>query len=114
MIFSSRSVTLAIILALLVSAGGFLLVRLGLRPLRDETGLDLTGLGAPLNENRQPSLVEAMDDDFNTSAAVAVLFELVRVINQARDDGATQAQLQPTQATRTPESASPAAVSYCD
>lgn len=53
-----------------------------------------------VEENTQKAralFVESMDDDFNTSAAVAVLFELVRVINQARDDGATQAQLQPTQ-----------------
>ncbi len=39
----------------------------------------------------------AMDDDFNTAAALAHLFELVRAINQARDAGATDAQLQPAQ-----------------
>ena len=38
---------------------------------------------------------EAMDDDFNSSAALAALFELVRAINQARADGASQAQLVP-------------------
>lgn len=42
---------------------------------------------------------EAMDDDFNTSAALAALFDLVRAINTARDQGATQAQLQPAQDT---------------
>ncbi|HEU5098934.1 MAG TPA: cysteine--tRNA ligase [Roseiflexaceae bacterium] len=31
--------------------------------------------------------VEAMDDDFNTSGALAALFELVRAINTARDAG---------------------------
>ena len=41
--------------------------------------------------------VEAMDDDFNTSGALAAIFELVRAINSARDAGAggepfTQAQ----------------------
>jgi len=38
---------------------------------------------------------EAMDDDFNSSAALAALFELVRAINQARSEGASQAQLAP-------------------
>ena len=36
-----------------------------------------------------------MDDDFNTSAALAAIFELVRNLNQARGDGATDAQLLP-------------------
>lgn len=40
-----------------------------------------------------PAFVEAMDDDFNSAAALAVMFELVRQINQARDAGATDAQL---------------------
>ena len=38
---------------------------------------------------------EAMDDDFNSSAALAALFELVRAINQARAEGASQTQLAP-------------------
>jgi len=38
---------------------------------------------------------EAMDDDFNSSAGLAALFELVRAINQARSEGASQAQLAP-------------------
>lgn len=38
---------------------------------------------------------EAMDDDFNSSAAMAALFELVHAINQARSEGASQAQLAP-------------------
>jgi cysteinyl-tRNA synthetase len=38
---------------------------------------------------------ESMDDDFNTSAALAAIFELVRNLNQARSDGATEAQLLP-------------------
>ena len=42
---------------------------------------------------------EAMDDDFNTSAAMAAIFELVRVINTARADGAAADQLQPAQDT---------------
>ena len=42
--------------------------------------------------------VESMDDDFNTAAAMAAIFELVKQINQARAEGATQAQLEPAQA----------------
>ena len=38
---------------------------------------------------------ESMDDDFNTSAALAAIYELVRNLNQARSDGATEAQLLP-------------------
>jgi cysteinyl-tRNA synthetase len=38
-----------------------------------------------------------MDDDFNTSGALAALFELVRAINQARADGAKDANLQAAQ-----------------
>ncbi|MBX3005701.1 MAG: cysteine--tRNA ligase [Anaerolineales bacterium] len=42
--------------------------------------------------------VAAMDDDFNSAAALAVLFDLVRVINQTRDADANEAQLAPAQA----------------
>ncbi len=41
---------------------------------------------------------ESMDDDFNTAGALANLFELVKAINQARADGATDAQLTDAQA----------------
>ena len=40
---------------------------------------------------------ESMDDDFNSSGALASLFELVRSINQARDAGADDGELQPAQ-----------------
>jgi cysteinyl-tRNA synthetase len=38
-------------------------------------------------ESARTRFVEAMDDDFNTSGALAALFELVRAINTARDAG---------------------------
>jgi cysteinyl-tRNA synthetase len=38
-------------------------------------------------ESARARFVEAMDDDFNTSGALAALFELVRAINTARDAG---------------------------
>jgi len=39
----------------------------------------------------------SMDDDFNSAGALGYLFELVRVINQARADGATDEQLKSAQ-----------------
>ncbi len=45
------------------------------------------------------AFIEAMDDDFNTPAALAALFELVKAINTARDNGATDEQLRPAQDT---------------
>jgi cysteinyl-tRNA synthetase len=38
-----------------------------------------------------------MDDDFNSAGALGFLFELVRVINQVRSDGATVEELNPAQ-----------------
>jgi cysteinyl-tRNA synthetase len=42
-----------------------------------------------------------MDDDFNSAGALGNLFDLVRVINQARADGATNEELQAAQAELT-------------
>jgi cysteinyl-tRNA synthetase len=39
------------------------------------------------------NFTDAMDNDFNTAGAIAALFELVKAINTARDNGATDAQL---------------------
>ncbi len=58
----------------------------------------LEALEAQTQATRQ-GFEESMDDDFNTAAALGHLFELVRAINQARDAGATAAQLQPAQET---------------
>jgi cysteinyl-tRNA synthetase len=57
----------------------------GVRQLADQSAAAKTGFN------------EAMDNDFNTAGALGVLFDLVRAINQARADGATDEQLQPTQ-----------------
>jgi cysteinyl-tRNA synthetase len=48
-------------------------------------------------EVAQQGFIEAMDDDFNSSGALAALFELVRTINTARDAGATDEQLRSAQ-----------------
>ncbi len=45
----------------------------------------------------QVSFIEAMDDDLNTPVALAALYELVKAINTARDEGATNEQMQPAQ-----------------
>ncbi|MEO8355182.1 MAG: cysteine--tRNA ligase [Chloroflexota bacterium] len=45
------------------------------------------------------SFTNAMDDDFNTPLAIAALHELVKAINTARDNNATDEQLQSAQAT---------------
>jgi cysteinyl-tRNA synthetase len=46
----------------------------------------------------EQSFTDAMDDDFNTPLALAALYELVKAINTARDNGANSDQLQPAQA----------------
>lgn len=40
-----------------------------------------------------------MDDDFNSPLALAALYELVKAINTARDNGANDSQLEPAQKT---------------
>jgi cysteinyl-tRNA synthetase len=48
-------------------------------------------------ETAAKGFIQSMDDDFNSAGALASLFELVRVINQTRADGATDEQLAPAQ-----------------
>ena len=65
------------------------------------SGLD-TGAKSQLDaqvEQTKEGFVQAMDDDFNSAGALGVLFEMVRVINQSRDNGATAAELQAAQET---------------
>jgi cysteinyl-tRNA synthetase len=50
-------------------------------------------------ESTQQSFTDSMDDDFNTPLAIAALHELVKAINTARDNGATDEQLKPAQET---------------
>ncbi len=72
----------------------------GLRPALPNTKGIPAGSAAELTsqaEATRQSFVKAMDDDFNTPLAMAVLFELVKAINTVRDDGATDAQLKPAQ-----------------
>ena len=46
-----------------------------------------------VDERYQARFVEAMDDDFNTAEALAVLFELVRDLNRARKEAPEQAPI---------------------
>ena len=48
-------------------------------------------------ESTRKAFTDAMDDDFNTPVALAALYELVKSINTARDQVATDAQLQSAQ-----------------
>ena len=57
-----------------------------------------SGLAAQAEKARQ-GFEASMDDDFNSAGALGHLFELVRATNQARADGATDAQLEVAQNT---------------
>ncbi len=65
-----------------------------------------TAAGAPAEilselENQENvtknGFIEAMNDDFNTAGAIGHIFDLVRTINQARAEGATDEQLSSAQ-----------------
>src|SRR5690606_21788334 len=75
-------------------------LRSGLRPA---TGRQTTGEAADTpreaTEHAREAFMAAMDDDFNTSSALAALFELVRAINTARDAGVSGPFYQAAQRT---------------
>ncbi len=58
----------------------------------------ISALASQADSTKQ-SFIAAMDDDFNTPLAIAALHELVKSINTARDNNATDAQLQSAQGT---------------
>jgi len=75
-------------------------LRSGLRPTlpgaKGAPNKEISMLDNQANETKT-RFMDAMDDDFNTSTAMAGLFEFVRLINQARDEGATDEQLKKAQ-----------------
>ena len=76
-------------------------LRSGLKPaLPGAKGAAETSLSAVSAQMAatEAGFVSAMDEDFNSAGALSHLFELVRVINQSRADGATPEQLDPAQA----------------
>ena len=48
-------------------------------------------------DSTKQAFIDAMDDDFNSPLALAALYELVKAINTARDNGATDEQLKSAQ-----------------
>ena len=54
---------------------------------------------ASLAQTTKQAFTDAMDDDFNSPLALAALYELVKAINTARDNGATDDQIKPAQST---------------
>jgi cysteinyl-tRNA synthetase len=72
-------------------------LRSALKPaLPGVAGLDASKLTDLVKqvEKTNAGFTTAMDNDFNSAGALAELFELVKTINQARADGATDAQLE--------------------
>lgn len=84
------------------AARGLERLRSGLRPaLPGAKGAGKTELAALDAQagDAKPAFIAAMDEDFNSAAALAVLFDLVRVVNASRDAGANDEQLKKSQAT---------------
>mgnify|MGYP005852324027 FL=1 len=69
--------------------------------LPDAVGLtaDAAHTLSNLAEETRSAFITAMDDDFNTAGALGAMFDLVRAINQARADGASNQDLKPAQST---------------
>jgi len=75
-------------------------LRLALRPAESDEDRSSDAMKKKLREQverTKKGFIDAMDDDFNTAGALGYLFDLVRIINQARDDGMDQKNLQPAQ-----------------
>jgi cysteinyl-tRNA synthetase len=71
-------------------------LRNGLRPAFPEAGGAPDDVKNALGEQVEAThkgFAEPMDDDFNTAGALGHLFDLVRVINHARDNSATAEEL---------------------
>jgi cysteinyl-tRNA synthetase len=65
-------------------------------PFQSSAQLAIKMLKTQMQETKE-GFLKAMDDDFNTAGALGNLFDLVRVINQARADGVDQASLKSAQ-----------------
>jgi len=66
-------------------------------PGASNTSAEISKVLADQAEKTRAAFIENMDDDFNSAGALGNLFDLVRVINQARADGATDEVLEPAQ-----------------
>ncbi|MBK9924748.1 MAG: cysteine--tRNA ligase [Anaerolineales bacterium] len=77
-------------------------LKAALRPASTSaSGLSAEAVSALTSQaaSTKQSFTDAMDDDFNTPLALASLYELVKAINTARDNGANDEQLKPAQST---------------
>jgi len=77
-------------------------LKAALRPASvSSTGLSADAASALAShaDSTKQAFTDAMDDDLNTPLALAALYELVKAINTARGDGATNDQLAPAQKT---------------
>ncbi|MBW8009613.1 MAG: cysteine--tRNA ligase [Chloroflexi bacterium] len=75
-------------------------MRAALRPaFSDAKGASAEKLQAlkDQKQNTHNAFKEAMEDDFNTASALGSIFDLVRIINQARDAKAIDEELKPAQ-----------------
>ena len=73
-------------------------LRTALKPASTVAQQGDDGLRAAVEEVRS-KFIEAMDDDFNTARAIGHLFDLGRIINQARDVGVPAPTLEASQGT---------------
>jgi cysteinyl-tRNA synthetase len=89
--------------AIVAAEKGLERLRSALRPAHgippDAGGSTDTGVLADEAARARQAFVAAMDDDFNTAQAVAVLFDLVTAINRARDEGIGGPGFEAAQAT---------------
>jgi cysteinyl-tRNA synthetase len=73
-------------------------LRSGLKPAlpgsKTVRGDSISALSGQITQTKA-GFIEAMDDDFNSAGALGYLFELVRAINTARSDNATDEVLMP-------------------
>jgi len=75
-------------------------IKSALRPATSLKGAASVGVTNALfvqMEVTKKGFIKAMDDDFNTAGALGKIFDLVRAINTARDEGVGDAQLSPAQ-----------------
>jgi cysteinyl-tRNA synthetase len=72
-----------------------------LRPAQPNAGganeIALQGLKTQMDTTRT-GFTDSMDDDFNSAGALGYIFDMVRVINQSRSDGAKAGEIEPAQA----------------
>ncbi len=71
-------------------------LRSGLKPALPGAGNRTDNLVVAM-QKVQAAFLKTMDDDFNTAGALGFIFDFVKEINQARDDGADQESLEAAQ-----------------